>query len=297
LLLGSCRFRGGGACPAMADEESPYRVEPAKSNRSACKACKEKLPKDELRFGSLVLMGGSHGSYHWRCLKCITGKQAANVEEKVAGGYTKVSGFEELSAKQQAKFEKAFVAAKAGKTDAKKAKAKLAKAKAKAAAKGKAVGKAKAKGKAKGKAVAKVKAKAKGKATAKVKAAAKAKARARAADAAEVLARRGGAPPPPSVDEQHAFLDAAKDYNFAKVRKLAGENYGYVNAQPGGRWSALHQAAAAGNAATIKFLVERGADLDVKTKDGQTPYDVAQPSCKSLLALPSAGDEPPARGR
>lgn len=90
----------------------PYRVEPAKSDRSTCKACKEKISKGDLRFGSLIDLGGGHGSYFWRHLHCITAKQAANVEEKV-GGPEQVDGFEHLDCMQRKELLHAFKMAEA----------------------------------------------------------------------------------------------------------------------------------------------------------------------------------------
>merc|ERR1712054_631436 len=85
------------------------------------------------RFGSFVDMGG-HGSYHWKKL----------------GGITHVGGFGELSAKQQKKLEKAFLAAtkKGAAKDKAKAKIEMGKAKAKMAKEKAKVAKAKAKAKA-----------------------------------------------------------------------------------------------------------------------------------------------------
>eukprot|EP00933_Yihiella_yeosuensis_P007116 TRINITY_DN112025_c0_g1_i1.p1 TRINITY_DN112025_c0_g1~~TRINITY_DN112025_c0_g1_i1.p1 ORF type:complete len:575 (-),score=150.92 TRINITY_DN112025_c0_g1_i1:135-1859(-) len=90
--------------------EAPYRVELAKSARSACVASKEKIDKGELRFGTLVMMGGK-GSYKWRKMNFITGKQAANVIEAV-GGAEKLDGFAELGADKQSEVIKAFEVAK-----------------------------------------------------------------------------------------------------------------------------------------------------------------------------------------
>jgi len=45
-------------------------------------------------------MGGSDGSYHWRCLACVTPTQIKNMEMKV-GDVTKISGFDLLSPAEQ----------------------------------------------------------------------------------------------------------------------------------------------------------------------------------------------------
>ncbi|CAE7836719.1 ligA [Symbiodinium sp. CCMP2592] len=111
---------------------------------------------------------------------------------------------------------------------------------------------------------------------AKPKAKAKAKAKGRSPKAKAV----------PAVKSQHLFLDHAKNKEFDKVMKLVKENAGYVNAQPAGRWTALHQAAEAGDKKVVKFLLEHKADVALQTNDGQKPIDVAKASVKDLLKVP-----------
>lgn len=80
---------------------------------------------------------------------------------------------------------------------------------------------------------------------------------------------------PITLAEQHLFLDYAKQYNFSKVRELVDGDIEYVNAQPSGRWTALHQACHKGDVAMVTYLLDKGADIKVTTRDGQTPKDVA----------------------
>jgi len=87
----------------------------------------------------------------------------------------------------------------------------------------------------------------------------------------------------PSEREQHAFLDAAKNNRFAQVRQFVLATPSFVNCQPAGRWSALHQAAQFGNVEAVTFLLEHGASVTVRTRDGLTPLDVAKPSVFELL--------------
>ncbi|CAE7556687.1 TNKS2 [Symbiodinium sp. CCMP2592] len=98
------------------------------------------------------------------------------------------------------------------------------------------------------------------------------------------------------VATQHAFLDQAKSYNFVAVKDMVTAQPGLVNVQPAGRWSALHQAAEAGEEAVVKFLLDHGADKNVKTKDGRTPLQVCKnAACRALLGGPekrSAGYKP-----
>ena len=83
--------------------------------------------------------------------------------------------------------------------------------------------------------------------------------------------------------DEHAFCDAAKSYEFAQVKSMLEANPALINVQPGQRWSALHQFAKAGHPEAVEYLLKRGADTAAKTKDGQTPRDVAHPSVQGLL--------------
>eukprot|EP01050_Picozoa_sp_SAG11_P031610 SAG11_NODE_9897_length_871_cov_1.648964_1_plen_128_part_00 len=51
------------------------------------------------------------------------------------------------------------------------------------------------------------------------------------AAAAATVSAPAAAAAPPSVAEQHAFLDAAKAYDFATVRALLDQNPAYANVQ------------------------------------------------------------------
>ena len=79
----------------------------------------------------------------------------------------------------------------------------------------------------------------------------------------------------PTTEQQHAFLDAAKAFDFARVRALVEEDGAYVNVQPAGRFTALHQACEAGDAEAVQYLLSKGADVLLTTRDGQTAMDLA----------------------
>jgi len=272
----------------------PYLVEPAKSGRSTCKASKLPIEKGELRFGSFVDMGG-HGSYHWRKLDYITDKQVANFEKKV-GDLKKIGGYDALKPAQQKKLAQAFEKAKKkgtakdkakAKVLADKAKSKLAKEKAKIA-KAKAKAKAKEmKEKAKAKKAMKSASAPKAAPTEKAAPAPKAETKKRAAARAEApAAKRGtaaGSGDLPPTEMQHRFLDAAKISDFKTVREMLEATPALINVQPAGRWSALHQAAANAKPAAVKMLLSKGASLTLRTKDKQTPEDVAHTSCVALV--------------
>jgi len=83
------------------------------------------------------------------------------------------------------------------------------------------------------------------------------------------------------ISEQHAFLECAKEFDWAEVKRRIGANPALVGVQPCGkdgtvRWSALHQAAFGGDADAVLFLLENNAAVDAKTNDGKTPLDVAK---------------------
>ena len=75
---------------------------------------------------------------------------------------------------------------------------------------------------------------------------------------------------------QHAFLDYAKHFQFDEVRKLVEQDNAYVNCQPDGRWTALHQACLKGDEDMVQFLLDNGADVSLKNPEGETPKEVAK---------------------
>jgi len=59
------------------------------------------------------------------------------------------------------------------------------------------------------------------------------------------------------ISEQHAFLDLAKEFNWAAVKRHINANPLLVNVQPCLRWSALHQAAFGGSGDAVRFLLKQ----------------------------------------
>ena len=99
-----------------------------------------------------------------------------------------------------------------------------------------------------------------------------------------------------SVIEQHAFLDLAKNYNWAGVKQAIVDNPTLVNVQPGGRWSALHQAARSGSTEAVEMLLASGANPLAKNSDSKTPREVAsQVDILQVLAIAETPEpDPPA---
>ena len=79
------------------------------------------------------------------------------------------------------------------------------------------------------------------------------------------------------LERQHAFLDAAKAFDFHAVCEMATATPALINVQPCGRWSALHQAYAADDVGMVHWLLERGADASARNGDGHRPDEVAPP--------------------
>mmetsp|Transcript_69717 Transcript_69717/g.130137 ORF Transcript_69717/g.130137 Transcript_69717/m.130137 type:complete len:710 (+) Transcript_69717:54-2183(+) len=233
-------------------EAAPYRLELAKSDRSTCVASKEKIAKGEVRFGSLVMMGGSNGSYKWRKITHLTPKLLDNVDEKL-GNYENIDGFMDLTAEQQMAVVAAF----------------------------KLTREAAVKPKAKKEAAPKMKAEAKPKA----KKAAKNKAPAEGADGSEVT------PPGKKrktddvckveadmLEVAHSLISLARDASWDKLFELLARHSALVNERPAVReMSILHQAAYYGQLDVITRLVKDfGADPTLRTKHAKTAVEVAE---------------------
>ena len=75
--------------------------------------------------------------------------------------------------------------------------------------------------------------------------------------------------------DPHAFLDCAKQYQWEAIEQALNGAPELVNVQPAGRWSALHQAAQADDLRAVEMLLRFRADPLAKTRDGETPRDVA----------------------
>ena len=71
-----------------------YCIEPAKSNRSACKACSIKIDKGQLRVGTSVPGPGDYDMTSWRHLACQ--KRLTKLS-----GPSELKGFSELGAAQK----------------------------------------------------------------------------------------------------------------------------------------------------------------------------------------------------
>ena len=99
------------------------------------------------------------------------------------------------------------------------------------------------------------------------------------------------APPeavPPSIDKQHDFLDLASTYNqWKEMLAMARSDPGLVNVTPLGRWSALHQAAAATSALAAERAAEKGLD----------PKEFSSAAIDAVHDLLDIGADPGAKNR
>jgi len=95
------------------------------------------------------------------------------------------------------------------------------------------------------------------------------------------------------LSEQHEFLDLAKEFSWAEVKKRILERPELVTVQPCGRWSALHQAAYGANENAVRFLLEHRAPISAMTRDGKTPLDVSksQRVARILQSFAKSGSE------
>ena len=76
------------------------------------------------------------------------------------------------------------------------------------------------------------------------------------------------------IDKQHKFLDLAKCYDWIGMANAIEFDSTLVNVQPGGRWSALHQAVNSGEKSVVEWLLCARADVTRQTGDGRTPLEV-----------------------
>lgn len=66
-----------------AETPAPYRIEPARSGRSKCKACRRAIAKDTLRFGFLI-EGPFGPGYLWHHMNCAARRHFEKLEEAYA---------------------------------------------------------------------------------------------------------------------------------------------------------------------------------------------------------------------
>lgn len=100
-----------------------------------------------------------------------------------------------------------------------------------------------------------------------------------------------------SMEQQHAFLDLAKGQCWDEIQERLSKQPSLINAQPGNRWSALHQAAWYGNVDAVAMLLKHKADPGLRTRDGQTCVEVAPigPVRALLSAWERRGNDPQVR--
>ena len=92
------------------------------------------------------------------------------------------------------------------------------------------------------------------------------------------------------VEREHQFLNFARSYDWPEVAKVLWWDNSMVNACPLGRWSALHQAALAGEKSVCEWLLVMRADATLANGHGQTPLDVAHARpIMDMLLLASEG--------
>ena len=233
-----------------------YSFSYAPTNRASCKgACKQKIEKDAIRMGTASDGAGDYQMVSYRNLGCVTKKQWDNMEAKI-GDVANADGFAALEPDDQTKVKQAAAAAKAAGPPPKPPK------KPKAAAAGAGPSNAPP-----------------------APTPTPAPAPAPAAPSAPAALSAPAAPfSPTTMKEQHGFSDMAKCRNFAAVKAQIEANIGFVNVQPAGRWSALHQFSQAGDADAVTYLLSKGADKTLLTSDGKTALDVAKgASVKALL--------------
>ena len=82
--------------------------------------------------------------------------------------------------------------------------------------------------------------------------------------------------------------EAAKEGDVAKIRTLLNKG-AQVNARSKGGFTPLHDAALNGHVEAIRVLLEAGADVNARAEDGDTPLHQATRHVEAIRALLRAG--------
>jgi hypothetical protein len=86
-------------------------------------------------------------------------------------------------------------------------------------------------------------------------------------------------------------VSAAEEKNVLEAAKLLLDLGADVNAANEAGQTSLHAAAAIGANGVVRFLVERGARLDAKTRQGRTALDEALRGVPNVDGAPGEGHE------
>jgi ankyrin repeat protein len=82
---------------------------------------------------------------------------------------------------------------------------------------------------------------------------------------------------PQRLTEGREILQAAKNGDLAKIRKLVELQPSLMKVVDDEGSSPLHMAAGAGHLESVKFLLDQGAQVDPRDEDGETPLFLAAP--------------------
>jgi len=80
------------------------------------------------------------------------------------------------------------------------------------------------------------------------------------------------------------LMNAAWDGNVARIREVLDQDPALIDAVNGDGWTALHVAAFAGRVDAVRLLLDAGADVNARGKDGRTPLAVALAEGQTALA-------------
>jgi hypothetical protein len=77
---------------------SDCKIEPAKTGRSKCRKCRDKIEKDSLRMGIISYQFDSDGSWSWYHLNCGAGLNPEGFDAAVEEFDGEIEGIEEMRA-------------------------------------------------------------------------------------------------------------------------------------------------------------------------------------------------------
>lgn len=90
--------------------------------------------------------------------------------------------------------------------------------------------------------------------------------------------RSNQAAPPSSrrISDDEVFRTAASRGELAEVRRLLEAKGDLLNKQDENGWQAIHEAVRAGHTNVVKYLIDRGADINHKVKSGESLMSLAK---------------------
>lgn len=78
------------------------------------------------------------------------------------------------------------------------------------------------------------------------------------------------------LDDNRKFMIAAARGEIQQLQRLLAKNHDLLSYSDENEWQALHEAVRGGHVETVKYLIDNGADIGARIKDGGNALAVAK---------------------